>query len=75
MYIGVDSRGIGLNKKRNEREYFSVFYILFVIVGSFFIINLFTGVIVEAFSTEKLFKVAGQLAEAMTVLQPIWDEA
>lgn len=32
--------------------YWSLFYIGFVIIGSFFVMNLFAGVVLDAFNTE-----------------------
>jgi hypothetical protein len=53
MNVGSDSRGINLQPKLNSRLYWQLFYVGFVIVGSFFIINLFVGIVVDAFNIEK----------------------
>lgn len=53
MSSGVDSVGIGLNPVVSYQPVWALFFVLFIIVGSFFIINLFGGVIVDAFSQEK----------------------
>ena len=53
MNQGADARGIELQPKKNENKYWQLFYVFFVIVGSFFIINLFVGVVVDAFNIEK----------------------
>lgn len=49
MSDGIDSRGLNLNPKINYAPAWSLYFVFFIIVGSFFIINLFAGVIVEAF--------------------------
>lgn len=49
MSDGIDSRGLNLNPKINNAPAWSLYFVFFIIVGSFFIINLFAGVIVEAF--------------------------
>ena len=53
MNYGSDSRGINLQPKLNSRQYWQLFYVGFVVVGSFFIINLFVGIVVDAFNIEK----------------------
>ncbi|CAD8071678.1 unnamed protein product [Paramecium sonneborni] len=53
MSDGIDSRGIDLNPKENNAYGWACYFVIFIIVGSFFIINLFAGVIVEAFQSEK----------------------
>ncbi|CAK91591.1 unnamed protein product (macronuclear) [Paramecium tetraurelia] len=53
MSDGIDSRGINLNPKENNAYGWALYFVFFIIVGSFFIINLFAGVIVEAFQSEK----------------------
>lgn len=37
----------------NSRIYWQIFYVGFIIVGAFFVINLFAGVVVDAFNSEK----------------------
>lgn len=49
MSDGIDSRGFGLNPKINNAPGWALYFVFFIIVGAFFIINLFAGVIVEAF--------------------------
>lgn len=49
MSDGIDSGGLNLNPKINNAPAWSLYFVFFIIVGSFFIINLFAGVIVEAF--------------------------
>ena len=49
MSSGIDSRGIDLNPKIDNNEAWALYFVLFIIVGAFFIMNLFAGVIVDAF--------------------------
>ena len=43
MNLGIDSRGIHLQPKTNSNRLNSIYFILFIIIGSFFILNLFVG--------------------------------
>ncbi|CAD8082647.1 unnamed protein product [Paramecium primaurelia] len=52
MYQGIDSVGIDLQPIHNYNMYWSLFYIGFVIIGSFFVMNLFAGVVLDAFNSE-----------------------
>jgi hypothetical protein len=49
MYSGVDIVGIGKQPQENASEGLVFFFILFLLIGGFFIINMFVGVIVENF--------------------------
>jgi TRAP-type C4-dicarboxylate transport system permease small subunit len=53
MSDGIDSRGIDLNPKVDNAQAWALYFVLFIIVGAFFIMNLFAGVIVDAFQNEK----------------------
>eukprot|EP00947_MAST-08B_sp_MAST-8B-sp1_P003925 g3925.t1 len=50
MYAAVDSRGIDAQPVVNNSEGWSMFFVAFIIVGSFFFINLFIGLIIENFN-------------------------
>jgi len=49
MYNGIDSVGVDMNPKENHREGLAFFFVAFLLIGGFFIINMFVGVIVENF--------------------------
>jgi len=49
MYHGIDSVGIDMQPKENHREGLAFFFVAFLLIGGFFIINMFVGVIVENF--------------------------
>lgn len=53
MNFGIDSRGIDLQPKSNSNRLNSIYFILFIIIGSFFILNLFVGVVISTFNVEK----------------------
>ena len=50
MYEAVDAVGIDLQPKTDYNEPMCLFFILFLIVGNFFVLNLFVGVIVDSFN-------------------------
>lgn len=49
MYNGVDINGKDKQPVRNESFYLALFFVIFLLVGGFFIINMFVGVIVDNF--------------------------
>jgi hypothetical protein len=53
MYMGIDARGIDLQPKENSNRAYALYFILFIIIGSFFILNLFVGVVISTFNLEK----------------------
>merc|ERR1719359_1664042 len=54
MYSACDSRGPFMEPERDVNEVFgSLFFCLFILVGTFFILNLCVGVIVDNFNTIK----------------------
>lgn len=50
MYSAVDATGMGLQPLRNQQPQACIYFILFIIVGSFFVLNLFVGVIIDKFN-------------------------
>ena len=53
MLAAVDQRGIDAQPQRNANEIWIVFFILFMLVGSFFVMNLFVGVVIDNFNQLK----------------------
>lgn len=53
MYMAMDRRGPHLNPERDTIMAWSIFFVVFIFVGSFFILNLCVGVIVDNFSRMK----------------------
>ena len=54
MYNGIDARGVDLQPKSDNNNYWSIVYFVgFMILGSQFIINLFVGVVIDNFTRIK----------------------
>lgn len=53
MYAGMDSTDIGMEPQFNASPYFVAYFVLYMIVGSLFIINLFVGVVIDNFNKNK----------------------
>ena len=53
MFRGMDSTDVGLEPQFNASSYFVGFFVLYMIVGSLFIINLFVGVVIDNFNKNK----------------------
>jgi hypothetical protein len=51
MYYGVDTVGIGMQIKQDANPNMVIFFILFMIVGALFVMNMFVGVVVDTFNT------------------------
>ena len=53
MYDGIDASGIGTGPIYNNRRWASLYFLVFVVFGQFFLMNLFVGVLIHAFVTTK----------------------
>ena len=53
MYKGMDSTEVGQQPSFNASYYFIGYFVLYMIVGSLFIINLFVGVVIDNFNKNK----------------------
>lgn len=53
MYQGVDSIGIDEQPIKNNNIYWSIFFMFFIILGNFLVLNLFVGVVVSTFNREQ----------------------
>eukprot|EP00899_Mesostigma_viride_P021429 jgi/Mesvir1/29288/Mv01554-RA.1 len=53
MYAGVDAVGVGIALKRDANEGYALFFVLFMVLGSFFIVNMFVGNIVDNFARQR----------------------
>lgn len=53
MYSACDARGIFMQPIRDAQEVWSLFFVFFILVGSFFILQLCVGVIIDNFSRIK----------------------
>ncbi|XP_049726729.1 sodium channel protein type 5 subunit alpha isoform X7 [Elephas maximus indicus] len=59
MYAAVDSRGYEEQPQWEYNLYMYVYFVIFIIFGSFFTLNLFIGVIIDNFNQQKK-KLGGQ---------------
>ncbi|XP_068599020.1 sodium channel protein type 8 subunit alpha-like [Brachionichthys hirsutus] len=53
MYAAVDSRKVGLQPIYEINIYMYIYFVIFIIFGSFFTLNLFIGVIIDNFNQQK----------------------
>uniref|UniRef100_A0A8C6JDE8 Sodium channel protein n=1 Tax=Melopsittacus undulatus TaxID=13146 RepID=A0A8C6JDE8_MELUD len=53
MYAAVDSREIEKQPKYEDNLYMYIYFVAFIIFGSFFTLNLFIGVIIDNFNQQK----------------------
>jgi voltage-dependent calcium channel L type alpha-1D len=53
MNHGIDAAGMELQPIRNNSPLWALFFMAFVILGNFLILNLFVGVVVSTFNREK----------------------
>ncbi|XP_072838170.2 sodium channel protein type 2 subunit alpha-like isoform X1 [Pogona vitticeps] len=59
MYAAVDSTGVGKQPEYEANQYMYIYFVIFIIFGSFFTLNLFIGVIIDNFNQQKK-KIRGQ---------------
>ena len=50
MYGGIDATEIGSQPKENTNPAFTMYFVLYMIVGSLFVMNLFVGVVIDNFN-------------------------
>ncbi|KAF6313448.1 sodium voltage-gated channel alpha subunit 10 [Rhinolophus ferrumequinum] len=53
MYAAVDARGVNLQPKWENNVYMYLYFVVFIIFGGFFTLNLFVGVIIDNFNQQK----------------------
>ena len=53
MYQGIDATGVGTAPRLNYNPLAAYYYIIYVVVGNFFLVNLFTAVVYDKFSQAK----------------------
>uniref|UniRef100_A0A673U4I0 Sodium channel protein n=1 Tax=Suricata suricatta TaxID=37032 RepID=A0A673U4I0_SURSU len=59
MYAAVDARDVNLQPKWEDNVYMYLYFVIFIIFGGFFTLNLFVGVIIDNFNQQKK-KISGQ---------------
>jgi hypothetical protein len=71
MFATIDSRGQGLGPSTNNQPVYGLFFVVFIIIGVFFILNMFVGVIIFNFT------VVREQLDGMSLLtqeQKLWVE-
>ena len=53
MYVGTSAIGIDKEPQHLNNIWIGLFYVSFIIVGSFFMLNLFVGVVISTYNKEK----------------------
>eukprot|EP01065_Artemidia_motanka_P049742 TRINITY_DN8328_c0_g1_i1.p1 TRINITY_DN8328_c0_g1~~TRINITY_DN8328_c0_g1_i1.p1 ORF type:complete len:2109 (+),score=672.20 TRINITY_DN8328_c0_g1_i1:54-6380(+) len=53
MYLGMDGVSHERAPIKNHRPYMALFFIMFIVVGSFFVVNLFVSVLLDSYYNEK----------------------
>lgn len=53
MADAVDARGVDLQPQREANLYAYIYFVIFIVCGSFFTLNLFIGVIIDNFNMLK----------------------
>ena len=53
MYASMSMTGFDKPGIHNNNPYMFLFFVAFVIVGAFFILNLFVGIVISTFNREK----------------------
>jgi len=53
MFDGIDATEPNYPKKLNNNKEWAIFFIIFILFGSLFIMNLFVGVVISTFKKEK----------------------
>uniref|UniRef100_A0A8C6JF25 Sodium channel protein n=1 Tax=Melopsittacus undulatus TaxID=13146 RepID=A0A8C6JF25_MELUD len=53
MYAAIDSRDVSTQPKYEDNLYMYLYFVIFIIFGSFFTLNLFIGVIIDNFNQQK----------------------
>lgn len=49
MYNGIDAVGVDMQPIQNNNEYMALFFIVYLLVVGFFVVNMFIGVIIDNF--------------------------
>ncbi|XP_050797480.1 LOW QUALITY PROTEIN: sodium channel protein type 5 subunit alpha-like [Gopherus flavomarginatus] len=53
MYAAVDSREVDQQPKYEHRLYMYLYFVCFIMIGSFFMLNLFVGVVIKNFNEQR----------------------
>ncbi len=64
MNASIDQRGIDMQPVRDNNRLWALYYVLFLVLGSFFMVELFVGVIIEYFAKIRDTKGQGLMTDA-----------
>jgi len=64
MYAAIDQRGVDMQPVRDNDRLWALYFILFIILGAYFMVSLFVGVVIENFSRLHEIKGQGLMTEA-----------
>eukprot|EP00756_Hemistasia_phaeocysticola_P019747 Hpha_TRINITY_DN15680_c2_g2::TRINITY_DN15680_c2_g2_i1::g.99897::m.99897/K04842/SCN10A; voltage-gated sodium channel type X alpha len=73
MYVSVDGVSFDEGPIFENRPELAYYFVLFIIIGSFFMVNLFIGVLIDAYTTEK--ETSGGLGMFLSNHQKEWLRA
>ena len=54
MFQGIDSKGIDQYRTRDNKLIWAAFFTSFIVIGSFFMLNLFDGIVVSNYQDVQL---------------------
>ncbi|KAL8566099.1 hypothetical protein ACOMHN_051825 [Nucella lapillus] len=74
MNDAIDCRGLDKQPSREANVYYYIYFVIFIVLGSFFTLNLFIGVIIDNFNQQKK-KAGGSLELFMTEDQKRYYQA
>eukprot|EP01062_Namystynia_karyoxenos_P067252 TRINITY_DN6115_c1_g1_i1.p1 TRINITY_DN6115_c1_g1~~TRINITY_DN6115_c1_g1_i1.p1 ORF type:complete len:2160 (+),score=713.69 TRINITY_DN6115_c1_g1_i1:175-6654(+) len=73
MNVAVDAKSYDEGPVREENPGLAYYFLFFIIIGSFFMVNLFIGVLIDAYTTEK--ESSGEGTVFLTTHQKEWIRA
>ncbi|OMJ93489.1 hypothetical protein SteCoe_3461 [Stentor coeruleus] len=73
MFEGVDAKGVGVAPEINANPYMAYFYVIYLILANFFLVNMFTVVVFDKFNQAKKNE-SSLSALLLTKEQLLWTE-
>lgn len=53
MYTAIATNGLDMELVPYNKPYLALYFVGFVIIGAFFVLNLFVGIVISTFNREK----------------------
>eukprot|EP01062_Namystynia_karyoxenos_P018900 TRINITY_DN17048_c0_g1_i1.p1 TRINITY_DN17048_c0_g1~~TRINITY_DN17048_c0_g1_i1.p1 ORF type:complete len:2253 (+),score=562.75 TRINITY_DN17048_c0_g1_i1:718-6759(+) len=66
MWSGIDSGGVGQGPVLNNRPWFSLYFLAFMVLANFLLVNFFVGVVIDAIMEKKREHEATKMFDAMS---------